>query len=335
LFDKAIPNTITAAASSNYAFGTGNFTIEAWIYLNSVNTIHGIWNNTLAATGDFTFRVNASNNLSILTPTLTGTATLSVNTWYHVAATRSGTTVRLFVNGVLDGTLTSSTNITDTGFTMGDTVPPRVGTNSSGMFNGYISNFRIVKGTAVYTSDFTPSFPLEPISGTVVLTCQSSIISDNSSYNVALLPLGNVGNPVIVDYLVVAGGGGGGGTIGGGGGAGGLLSATSITMNTSIPYAITVGVGGNPGFGSTSSPVVTNSILNIATNGKNSSIVGGTLNVITYGGGGGGAYNGSLSAAGLNGGSGGGAPGTGGGQDKPAGVGVYPGSTYINAARQG
>ena len=335
LFNKAIPNTITAAASSNYAFGTGDFTIEAWIYLNSVDTVHGIWNNTLAGTGDFSFRITSSNKLNTLTPTLTGTATLSVNTWYHVAATRSGTTLRLFVNGVLDGTLTSSTNITDTGFTMGDTVPPRLGTNSSGMFNGYISNFRIVKGTAVYTTDFTPSFPLESISGTVVLTCQSSTISDNSSYNVALLPLGNVGSPVQVDYLVVAGGGGGGGNVGGGGGAGGLVSATSVTMNTSIPYVITVGAGGNPGFGGIAAPTALTTILNIATNGKNSSIVGGALNVVAYGGGGGGNYNGALSVAGLNGGSGGGAPGTGGGQDKPAGVGVYPGSTYINAARQG
>jgi hypothetical protein len=114
-----------------------------------------------------------------------------------------------------------------------------------------------------------------------------------------------------IEYLVVAGGGGGDD---GGGGAGGLLSASGVTGIATTNYAVTVGAGGTTG-----------------TNGANSSIIGGAISVTSVGGGGGGdaadSYNGK------NGGSGGGG-GVGNG-DGNGGIGVYPGSTYIDAPRQG
>jgi len=83
---------------------------------------------------------------------LKDSGTLTLNTWNHVAATREGSVFRLFVNGVQVSTVTSST--VEVGF-LND--PLTVGYyNSTGYFNGIISDVRIVKGTAVYTSAFTP-----------------------------------------------------------------------------------------------------------------------------------------------------------------------------------
>jgi hypothetical protein len=103
--------------------------------------------------------------------------TVDLNKWSHVAVTRSGTTVRLFVNGVLDAT-TGTVSGTLAG---GD--PLTIGSlGTIELWNGQISNFRIVKGTALYTSTFTPpTSPLTAVSGTSLLTCQSSTFIDNSS----------------------------------------------------------------------------------------------------------------------------------------------------------
>lgn len=122
--------------------------------------------------------------------------------------------------------------------------------------------------------------------------------------------------PYTISYLIAAGGGGGGAYYGGGGGAGGLLSNSSYSVSGGDLITVTVGAGGAGGV----SPSTGSS--------GNNSIIAGPITGTAYGGGGGG---GDGSKSGLNGGSGGGTSINGG----SAGIGVYPGSTYISAARQG
>ena len=83
---------------------------------------------------------------------LIDSGTLNLNTWNHVAVTREGSVFRLFVNGTQVDTFTSST--VEIGF-LND--PLTVGSyNSTGYFNGYLSDVRITKGLARYTASFTP-----------------------------------------------------------------------------------------------------------------------------------------------------------------------------------
>jgi hypothetical protein len=111
------------------------------------------------------------------------TTPINLNTWYHIAVTKQGTTVRVFLNGVL---LASGTPTTADGVAL-----MKIGaldyTGYQYYFPGYISNLRIVKGTAVYTAAFTPpTQPLTAITNTAILTCQSMVFQDNSINNFAI-----------------------------------------------------------------------------------------------------------------------------------------------------
>ena len=105
---------------------------------------------------------NGTNDIQI-----NGTTTVSLNTWYHVAVVRTGTTVYLFVNGAQDGTAGSmNQNIASaSAFNIG-----AYNNGVSDWWGGFITNLRVVKGTALYTANFTPSsVPLTNITNTSLL----------------------------------------------------------------------------------------------------------------------------------------------------------------------
>ena len=99
----------------------------------------------------------------------------------------------MFVNGTLIGSATNDPNTyVQTGMTIGNA-------GSSQFFPGYISNLRVVKGTALYTSTFTPpTAPLAAVANTVLLTCQSPMFADNSSNNLTITASSNTVKPTIV-----------------------------------------------------------------------------------------------------------------------------------------
>ena len=89
-----------------------------------------------------------------------------MNVWHHYAIVRNGNTFTLYDNGTSVGSVTASINIP----AQGDVF--RIGSDGEGygVLNGYISNFRVVNGTAVYTSNFTPpTTPLTAIPNTQIL----------------------------------------------------------------------------------------------------------------------------------------------------------------------
>jgi hypothetical protein len=180
--------------------GTENFTMEAWIYPMSASQL-SIFSKGLGGSTGHAFYMNANQALAY-TRDLSSTTTSSnnlipLNTWSHVAVVREGTGTnqsKLYFNGVSVATFTNPTDFNQTNnFYIG-----RGRDNSNGVeFNGYISNARIVKGTAVYTANFTPSTtPLTAIANTSLLTCTGGSIKDFSNNN---LTLNTTGNAVLND----------------------------------------------------------------------------------------------------------------------------------------
>jgi hypothetical protein len=191
--------------------GAGDFTCEVWIYpLRLTNTngqaIFGTYSFVTPSNLDrgWLVQLNSSGypNFLILNPTgagvfasITSSTLVNINAWNHIAAVRSGTgsnNISLYLNGTLVGSATSNGDDTfsATDFHIAtyrsDFLSPSVG-NSGVSFQGYISNLRIVKGTAVYTSNFTPpTTPLTAISGTSLLTCQSNRFIDTNTQSTPL-----------------------------------------------------------------------------------------------------------------------------------------------------
>ena len=158
---------LSVPSNAAFDFGTGDFTIECWAY----RTAAGTGDRFLVSRGNgnnFLLRWSAAGNMQFfLNATLVHNYTYAfpVNTWVHIAVTRSGSTSKLFINGAGVSSVSNSTSVPTTANNV------LIGGQSpQDYFAGYISSTRIVKGTAVYTANFTPSTtPLTAITNTSLL----------------------------------------------------------------------------------------------------------------------------------------------------------------------
>ena len=169
------------ASSSDLTFGTGDFTIE--FYVNATNFTNrgtfydsrpssgntGITIGHEASSGEIRVYMNAGHGGDIVVQS----TDFTTGVWYHIAVTRSSGTVRLFINGTEKDSETrtsdmNNTNVVNIGY-------KSYSSSGYNYLNGTISSFRVLKGTALYTSNFDrPIIALTNISDTKLLCCQSS-----------------------------------------------------------------------------------------------------------------------------------------------------------------
>jgi hypothetical protein len=174
--------------------GTGDFTIEAWIYVTSTAAASKqIFSNWQSGANSYQFYVRTTNRLvwQIYTQNSPDVAALAIqpNTWTHVAWSKSGTVAYLFINGVLSDTTTGVT------LSANGTAGPYVGGQGAAeLFPGYITNLRVIKGVALYTSSFTPPRQtLKAVSGTSLLLNvlnATDFIKDSSTNNFTMTNTG-------------------------------------------------------------------------------------------------------------------------------------------------
>ena len=171
-FDGSGDNLAFSLASGG--FGSGDFTLEYFVYHNTLTnyqTHFGVtrgstgFNVGTDAAGRFVWYDNnggASRKIEVL-------GAIGTNKWYHWAFVRSGSTITGYLDGRAIATYTSSVDYSGTTCAIGSLE------SNSEYINGFISNFNINIGTALYTSDFTPpTAPLTSVANTKLLCCQST-----------------------------------------------------------------------------------------------------------------------------------------------------------------
>ena len=185
---------------TDFAFGSGDFTVDAWIYgtdagqneqtvfcKNIVTSNYG-WvlnfNDGGGANGYVDLGLLWSTNGSSWASTTRFASGITANSWHHVAVVRSGTTITVYVDGTSIGAYTGvGTFYTDgQAFQIGAYQP------ASGEFEGYIDEVRVTKGTALWTAAFTPP-TRRNLSAPVVdrvnyngFNCTSTAVTDQATY---------------------------------------------------------------------------------------------------------------------------------------------------------
>jgi hypothetical protein len=164
-FFNSASSSIDVSPSTEFAFGTTNFTVEAWIYVTDVSVTRTIWSST-NTTNTMNFFVGTNRSINFVT-TQTGTISstsnaIALDTWTHVALCRTGTTTRAFVNGTV--LFANSTAYNSTG-----ALSATVGYDGTNSFAGYIDEVR-VSDVSRYPAAFTaPTTAFDNDDSTLVL----------------------------------------------------------------------------------------------------------------------------------------------------------------------
>ena len=178
-----------------------DYTIEMWIYPTTTGSREDIFNQYAAsATGRMAININADATISFfqngLSPAETKSSAISANNWYHLAVVNSSGTRSFYVNGSLIGTATGTVSMYS-----GNTEIGRLGDVASNYFTGYITDVRVVNGTALYTGSFTPpTSRLTAVANTSLLTCHLPYIADGSSSPQSITVNGNTSTKPFTPY---------------------------------------------------------------------------------------------------------------------------------------
>ena len=184
-------NYLTTPSSSAFNLSSGDWTIEGWFWLGSNSGDTRLFTVVNSSTDMYGAIVRSGTiRFGQLGVGEAPFGTINLNTWNHIAFSKTSTsTITCYINGTSTGTTTSYTlpNANCTVYIAASPANYALATT-----DGYISNFSIVKGTAVYSGSTitVPTTPLTAITNTSLLTCQSNRFIDNSTNAFAITTSG-------------------------------------------------------------------------------------------------------------------------------------------------
>jgi hypothetical protein len=210
-FDGSGDN-LRAGNNSAFDFGTGSFTLEAWVYPtaatpNAYGVVLAQEQSSGTAAWGVSLALSPSNVPTFFASASSGSYAVQIsgssapmNAWTHLAAVRNGNTFTLYVNGVSAATTTSTVSITQGSSPYGGLVCGGSSAVAALQFVGMISNARVVNGSAVYTAGFTPpTAPITAITNTqLLLNFTNAGIFDSAMMN----DLETVGNAQVSTSVV-------------------------------------------------------------------------------------------------------------------------------------
>jgi hypothetical protein len=185
---------ITLPANAAFAPGTGDFTVDGWIYSGS-NTLQTIWAQTVSGTNYFVVEANYPSSVVQITTTasgggtaITSAATLRLNAWNYFTISRTSGTITVWCNGSAGTATSNTTNLTNTSYV------PTIGTYShstaTNILIGYLANLRYIKGTALSGATVATSLNTAVTNTQALLNYTNAGIFDSTAKNV----LETVGN---------------------------------------------------------------------------------------------------------------------------------------------
>jgi len=184
-------NYLQVAESSDFDFGTGDFTVEFFFFNREYGAYYDYlvtFGNSTTTTSSFGIYIDGGTSINLWqnSAAIASSTSYNTNQWYHLAVVRASGTVKFYLDGSEIKSASFSSDISSPG---GMNVANWRLASDSQYFNGIISNLRVVKGTAVYTGNFTaPTSKLTAITNTVLLTCQSNRFLDNSATGHTVAP---------------------------------------------------------------------------------------------------------------------------------------------------
>ena len=184
---------LTLDASANWYFGTSDFTIEWWQYWHEqVGGYSTLYDCNYATNSNCTIQTASGQNqyityLNGTSNTMTESSAAETGQWYHYALVRNGSgtnNIKMYRNGVVTAQQTYTGNI---GNNISIGIGKAISNTSTHMDHSSVCDFRIVNGTAVYTTTFTPpTEPLTDIANCVLLVSPKAIIKDYSGEGATL-----------------------------------------------------------------------------------------------------------------------------------------------------
>jgi uncharacterized repeat protein (TIGR02543 family) len=212
----------TTTAASAFAFGTGDFTIEYWWKptANRRSDVMDFWSDPGAGSAQTTrFMLGTFGGAPLVYvddkvqgsgAKISGSSNLTLNTWHHIAVTRSSSAIKMWINGSQAGsTYSSSLDMGNVGMKLSIMKDHGAGANGSGKFAGA----RVVLGSAIYSSTFTrPTSAPGYVSGTSFLLNAfqgaANYLRDSSEKNLiftsANLPLSSSDTPFSPGAITLA-----------------------------------------------------------------------------------------------------------------------------------
>ena len=190
---------ITVADNADFNFGSGNSTLEMWVYPTDVSGTRNLI--TRGTSGYSGFILSHSGFLESVDGSnwgvnITFSSALTANSWQHIAVVRNGNTWTVYKDGTSVGTGTATGSVSSAAQTL--TIGERAGQSN---FAGYMMDLRIVKGTAVYTSNFTaPTERLTAITNTSLLACHLPYFADGSTNNHTVTPSADTSTKPFVPF---------------------------------------------------------------------------------------------------------------------------------------
>jgi len=193
----AIPN------DAGFGFGTGSWTFETWLYCTKTGATNAIFDTRVGTgtqTGSFGIGMLSTGQVQMFSGGVLHkpSDTLSFNEWQHLAIVKdaSTNTTTFYYNGTASSSTYSDTR------DYGSSQPVQIAKDDwTNYFGGYLRDLRVVKGTAVYSGNFTPPTErLTAVTNTSLLTCHLPYISDGSSNGHSITINGNTSTKPIGPY---------------------------------------------------------------------------------------------------------------------------------------